>query len=164
MTSAIQDNSFDSSRTHSSREDNYTNATTPELDENDGATSAESDEEDDDAESQASGDASIASYDSDFPDEYIIHDHEATRTGKYSAIHCSNGHGSIETNQCWSIPKALTKGPLSIDFLATSSALTKRIQETYHNFPNLVKLEIAALVLLPEYQTIRVIWNHGARE
>lgn len=105
MMSAIQDNtSFDSfSRTHSSPEDNFTSATLPASNENDGATSAESDEEDDDSksevreseseanddsESDASDDASIASYDSDFPDEYIIHDHEATRTGKYSAIHC----------------------------------------------------------------------------
>jgi hypothetical protein len=104
MMSAIQDNtSFDSSsQTHSSPEDNYTRATTPELDENDGATSADSLEEDDDSESvvrddeseldddesEVDDDASIASYDSEFPDEYIIHDHEATRTGKYSAIHC----------------------------------------------------------------------------
>lgn len=104
MMSAIQDNSsFESfSRTHSSPEDNHTRATTPELDENDGATSADSLEEDDDFESEVGDDesearddesevdddASIASYDSEFPDEYIIHDHEATRTGKYSAIHC----------------------------------------------------------------------------
>lgn len=97
MMADIQDNvSFDSfSRTHSSPEDNYTSATTPEPDENDGVTSAESDEEDDDSESESrdsesevNDDASIASYDSDFPDEYIIHDHEATRNRKCSAIHC----------------------------------------------------------------------------
>lgn len=75
----------------------------------------------------------------------------------------SNGPESIETNQCWSVPEALEKGPSSINFPATSSALATRIQETYHNLPNLVKLEIAALVLLPENQTIRVIWNHDAR-
>lgn len=71
---------------------------------------------------------------------------------------------STETNQCLSVLETLATGPSSIDFPATSSALTPRIQETYHSFPNLVKLEIAALVLLPENQTIRVIWNHDVRE
>ncbi len=38
----------------------------------------------DDSDSDTSDDATIASYDSDFPDEYIIHDHEARLNGKYS--------------------------------------------------------------------------------
>ncbi len=66
----------------------------PDSYEKDWFTSAESDEEHDkseieenDSENESDDDASIASYDSDFPDEYIIHDHEATRTGKYSTIH-----------------------------------------------------------------------------
>ncbi len=79
-------------------------------------------------------------------------------------MHYSTGPGSIETNQCWSVPETLATGPSGVDFPATSSALTKRIQESYHSFPLLVKLEIAALLLLPENQTIRVIWNHDARE
>jgi hypothetical protein len=111
MMSATQENlslgSF--SRTHSSSEDSHISATTPEPNENDGVTLAVSDEEDDDSEksddeseqsddeseksddeseSDHTDDASIASYDSDFPDEYIIHDHEVRRNGNYSAIHC----------------------------------------------------------------------------
>jgi hypothetical protein len=75
----------------------------------------------------------------------------------------SNEPESIETNKCWSVPEDLEKGPSSIDFPSTSSALTTRSQNNYHDLPDLVKLEIAALVLLPENQTIRIIWNHDAR-
>jgi hypothetical protein len=38
-----------------------------------------------------------------------------------------------------------------------------RNQETYNSLPNLVKLEIAALLLLKENQTVRVIWDHDNR-
>ena len=89
--SALHDNlSSDSfSGTRSGSQDARAGAAEAELDENDGVTSADdSDEEDDESESDHTDDASIASYDSDFPDEYIIHDHEARRNGKYSAIHC----------------------------------------------------------------------------
>jgi hypothetical protein len=96
--SALHDNlSSDSfSGTRSGSQDARAGAAEAELDENDGVTSADeedeeddgSDEEDDESESDHTDDASIASYDSDFPDEYIIHDHETRRNGKYSAIHC----------------------------------------------------------------------------
>jgi hypothetical protein len=104
MMSAIQEKvSFDSlSPTHSSPKDDHT-STTPKPDEDDRAksiTSAESDEDTEESDSEDNDDTSIASYDSDFPDQYIIHDHEARSAGKYPVIHYTNGPESMETNKC----------------------------------------------------------------